>query len=154
MPRQPRQFMRQGVGDLPTRAQVLAYVGPPGEPIFDRETLRIHDGATPGGVRLARTGRAPIADQNYVAAVTDTYIGVTAITAGRSVTLPSAASYAPGQTLYVADESGACSAGAGLTITVAAAGTDTIAGQPSVILGSPYQKLAFHSNGSNLWTFA
>jgi hypothetical protein len=77
---------------------------------------------------------------------------MTALTANRTLTLPSASSYPPAQTLYVADESGACSSA--LTITMAAAGSDTIAGQSSVAMGSPYQKLAFHSNGSNLWTFA
>ncbi|KTS09743.1 hypothetical protein SB2_11860 [Methylobacterium radiotolerans] len=75
-----------------------------------------------------------------------------ALTAARTITLPNAAAYRPGQPLYVADESGACSST--LTITVATAGTDTIAGQPSVSMGSPYQKLAFHSNGLNLWTVA
>ncbi|TXN78276.1 hypothetical protein [Methylobacterium sp. WL8] len=158
MARQPRQFARQGAAsDLPDRASVRAYVGPPGEPIWDGEALRVHDGSTPGGVRLARTGRKAVTDQNYVVVLADTYVALTALTAltaARLVTLPSAAAYAPGQVLYVADETGACSADAGLTITVAAAGTDTIAGQPSVALGSPYQKLAFHSNGSNLWTFA
>ncbi|WP_020095678.1 hypothetical protein [Methylobacterium sp. 285MFTsu5.1] len=52
MPRQKRQFMRQGVSDLPTRTSVKAYVGAPGEPIFDFSTLRMQDGVTPGGIPL------------------------------------------------------------------------------------------------------
>lgn len=152
MARQKRQFMRQGVGDLPDRPAVLAYVGAPGEPIFDGERLRMHDGVTPGGIPLARAGRKAVADANYLATSTDSYVGITSLTAARTVSLPAASSYAPGQTLYVADESGACAAN--MPITVSAAGADTIAGQPSVSMGSPYQKLAFHSNGTNLWTFA
>lgn len=154
MARQKRQFMRQGVADLLTRASVLAYVGAPAEPIFDGERLRIHDGATPGGIPLARIGRRPVADQNASAAAADSYIAITTLTAGRTISLPPAASFAPGQPLYIADESGACSADTGLTITVSASGSDTIAGLPFIVMGSPYQKLAFHSNGSNLWTYA
>lgn len=52
MSRQPRQFMRQGVSDLPTRQTAKDYVGAPGEPIFDFSTLRMHDGVTPGGIPL------------------------------------------------------------------------------------------------------
>lgn len=54
MARQQRQFMRQGVADLPNRAAVLAYAGASGEPIFDGTTLRMQDGSTPGGIPLAR----------------------------------------------------------------------------------------------------
>lgn len=152
MARQKRQFMRQGVSDLPDRPSVLAYIGAPGEPIFDGERLRMQDGVTPGGIPLARAGRKAVADANYLATGSDSYVGITSLTAARTISLPAASSYAPGQTLYVADESGACAAN--LPITVSAAGSDTIAGQPSVTMGSAYQKLAFHSNGSNLWTFA
>lgn len=152
MARQPRRFMRQGVGDLPTRAAVKVYAGPSGEPIFDGETLRIQDGVTPGGVILARAGHKAVLDASYVASAADVFIGIASLTAARTITLPAASAYAPGQALFVADESGACSEGSPLTI--AAAGADTIAGQSSVTMASPYQKLAFHSNGSNLWTFA
>ncbi|GJE61696.1 hypothetical protein [Methylobacterium trifolii] len=152
MARQKRQFMRQGVADLPDRATVNAYAGASGEPIFDGDTLRIMNGTTPGGILLARSGRKPVADANYGAQVADVYVGISALTVGRTVTLPAASAYPPGQTLFVADETGLCSPT--LPITVAAAGSDTIAGQASITMGSPYQKLAFHSNGSNLWTFA
>ncbi|MGW8788586.1 hypothetical protein, partial [Heyndrickxia sporothermodurans] len=107
---------------------------------------------TPGGIAMARASRKAVADANYLATPSDSYIGVTTLTAARTISLPAASSYAPGQTLYVADESGLCAAN--LPITVSAAGADTIAGQPSVSMGAAYQKLAFHSNGSNLWTFA
>lgn len=83
-----------------------------------------------------------------------TYVGIVAMDKPVRIILPASNTYSREKTLYVADESGACSADTGITITVAASGADTIAGQPSILLGSPYQKLAFHSNGSNLWTFA
>ncbi|BAQ43962.1 hypothetical protein Maq22A_c02400 [Methylobacterium aquaticum] len=51
--------MRQGVADLMTRAQVDAYVGPSGEILSDGETLRLHDGAAPGGNPLATQAQVP-----------------------------------------------------------------------------------------------
>lgn len=152
MPRQKRQFMRQGVADLPDRAAVKSYVGAPAEPIFDGDRLRMHDGATVGGIPLARCGRKAVANANYAAVPGDAYVGMTQLTATLTVSLPAAASFEPGQALYIADESGACSEN--LPIIISATGSDTIAGQPSVLLATPYQKLTFHSNGSNLWTFA
>jgi hypothetical protein len=83
---------------------------------------------------------------------TDTYVAVANLLASRTISLPKASTFPRGKPLYVADESGACSPT--VTITIAASGSDTIAGQVSVTMGSPYQKLTFHSNGSNLWTFA
>lgn len=99
-------------------------------------------------------GRSTVANANYTALRTDAYIGFTTLTATRTITLPAASSYKPGQTLYIADETGNCNAQAStpVLIIIAAAGSDTIAGQASISMGSPYQKLAFHTNGSNLWT--
>lgn len=103
---------------------------------------------------LNRVGRRAIADQNATVAATDSYVAFTSLTVARTLALPPAASFAPFPPLYVADESGACSFDAGRTITVAASGSDTVAGQPIITMVSPYQKLVLHSNGSNLWTFA
>ena len=77
-------------------------------------------------------------------------MGIAALTAPRTITLPTANAYSQGQPLYVADETGACSTDK--SIIVAAAGSDTIVGQPNQIIASPYGKFAFHSNGTNLWT--
>jgi len=140
------------VAELPDRAAVKAYVGPPAEPIFDGDRLRMHDGNTPGGIGLARCGRKAIANANYAAVPSDAYVGVTQLTAARTISPPAAASFEPGQALYIADESGSCSES--LPIIVLASGSDAIAGQPSVLLVAPYQKLTFHSNGANLWTYA
>lgn len=116
--------------------------------------LRAAMSAVQGAVNARQTiGRVPLADANYAALPTDTYIGLTTLTATRTITLPAASAYKPGQTLFIADESGNCNAQAStpVLIIIAAAGSDTIAGQASISMGSPYQKLAFHTNGSNLW---
>lgn len=99
---------------------------------------------------LTSFGRHAVSDINYSAQAADTYVAYAALTAPRTITLPMADSYPPGQPLWIADETGACSTGS--PIIIAAAGADTIAGQPNVLLASPYQKLALHSNGTNLWT--
>lgn len=99
---------------------------------------------------LPSIGRHAVNDTNYSVAAADTYVALTALTAPRTITLPFADAYPLGQALWIADESGACSTEA--PIIVAAAGGTTIAGQPNVVLASPFQKLAFHSNGTNLWT--
>ena len=99
---------------------------------------------------VAGNARAAVNDTSYAAKATDTYVGFTALTAPRTVTLPLANTYPPGQPLWIADETGGCSTDH--PIVVAAAGSDTIAGQSNVVAASPYQKLAFHTNGTNLWT--
>lgn len=93
-----------------------------------------------------------VSDADFPVQTANVYVAMRTLTAPRTFTLPSAAAYPAGQALYLADESGACSPT--LLITVAAAGSNTIAGQASVTMGSPYQKLTFHSNGANLWTVA
>ncbi|PVE25437.1 hypothetical protein DC522_05955 [Microvirga sp. KLBC 81] len=57
MARIPRRFARVGAAaDLPTLAAANAYVGPDGEPIWAGGQLRMHDGSTPGGIRLLSAG--------------------------------------------------------------------------------------------------
>lgn len=93
--------------------------------------------------------RTTVSDAAYTILASDVYVAMTALTVARTFTLPAASAFPVGQPLYIADESGACSAIN--LITVAAAGTDTIAGQPTMTMGAPYQRIALHSNGSNLW---
>ena len=95
-------------------------------------------------------GRKAVDDTPYVALPSDSYVGFVGLTAPRTVTLPQANAYPPGQPLWIADETGLCSTGT--PIIVAAIGNDTIVGQANISLASPYQKLALHSNGTNLWT--
>lgn len=94
--------------------------------------------------------RAPVDDTNYSVKLSDSYVAYTALSAPRTVTLPLAESYPTGQALWIADETGGC--GTDTPIIVAAAGSDTIVGQPNHVIAYPYGKFAFHSNGTNLWT--
>ena len=100
---------------------------------------------------LGLFGRTEVVDANYAATNNDIYVGMKVLTAARGVSLPLASSYATGKPFVVADESGACSATN--TITITASGADTIAGEESIVMGTPYRKMTFHSNGSNLWTY-
>jgi hypothetical protein len=109
-----------------------------------------------GGIRAATRKRTAVADANYTASVTDRSICYTALTAERTVTLPSAAGYPPEQAFWVVDETGLASST--LQLIASPAGSDTIAGLASgnsglPAVGSPYGRLALFSNGSNLWTY-
>lgn len=95
-------------------------------------------------------GRVAVNDTPYSIKTTDTYVGVASLTAPRTLTLPQASAYPPGQPLYIADESGQCSTDN--RIIIAASGSDTIGGQPSDFIANPYGKAALHTNGTNLWT--
>jgi hypothetical protein len=106
------------------------------------------DAAT--GAATFANQRTAVSDANYAALTTDRLIAYAALTAARVVTLPSAASYAPGQPLIVVDESGAGSSSK--TITLSRAGSDTINGATSAVIAAAYGYLALESNGSSAWT--
>jgi hypothetical protein len=95
-------------------------------------------------------GRQVVQDADYLAKKTDTFVAYVSLTAPRTVTLPFAEEFPPGQPLWIADESGACSDG--MRIVIAASGHDMIAGQASQFMANPYAKIALHSNGTDLWT--
>ncbi|MGD0639861.1 MAG: hypothetical protein ABSC22_03850 [Roseiarcus sp.] len=96
--------------------------------------------------------RTPVSDANYAVLATDREIAYAALTAARTVTLPSAASFPAGVPLLIVDESGACSATN--SITVARTGSDTIDGKISLAMASPYGAARLVSNGSNAWIVA
>ena len=98
----------------------------------------------------ALNARTQVVDAAYSVQPSDRTVAVTALTAGRVVTLPAASAYPQGATLTVVDESGACSATT--TVTLARSGSDTINGGASAVIASPYGYLALESNGSNKWT--
>jgi hypothetical protein len=141
-------------------ARLASYNGPPGEIVFNKDTLRLHaqNGRTPGGIPQVHAFRRPLVDASVILEPFDAFVGMTSLSRERTVFLPAAADFPQGHPLCVADESGACNAEAGLGIIVAAKGTDRIGTYSgpvaSVTIGSPYQKLTFHSNGSNLWTYS
>ena len=102
------------------------------------------------GIVTQAGSRTTVNDINYSALTTDRLIAYTAITAARTVTLPSAASFPTGVLLRVLDESGSCSGAK--TITVTAAGSDTIDGASTLPIDGPYVAAGIESNGSNKWT--
>jgi len=144
-----------------TAANVAAFTGAQGELIVDvtNNRLTVHDGVTPGGWAAAKlteisagalTTRSTVADANYTILATDRMIGISALTAARTLTLPSAASFPTGITLGVFDESG--SASSTITATIAASGSDRIDGAASVAINSPFGAVLLQSNGATKWT--
>jgi hypothetical protein len=115
-----------------------------------------------GGVRLrsngsnawnviAATGVTPISDASYTCNSNDHVVTYTTLAAARTVTLPAASSYAPGQRLVVMDQSGNCSAT--LTISIVPAGADLISGSSApVILQQAYDFRGLISDGVAHWT--
>jgi len=78
----------------------------------------------------------------------ETYHGVTALTAGRILTLPPANSLQDGDELIIQDESGAAGTH---TITISRAGSDTINGSTSVTITSNYGRRRLIKRGSGAW---
>lgn len=136
-------------------ANVAGFIGAQGECVIDTSNNRLvlQDGATAGGwpaAKLAEVfGRRTVSDANTTATASDVIIAFTSITATRTVTLPTAASYPAGHELTIQDESGAISSS--LQIIVAANGADTIAGLGAIALASPFCGVRLRSNGVNAW---
>ena len=63
-----------------------------------------------------------------------------------TLTLPAASALLNGQTYIVKDEGGALNTH---PVTVAAQGSDTIDGQSSIVLESPYAAIQLYCNGNN-----
>ncbi len=99
--------------------------------------------------RLLFPKRSPAADAAYAIKATDTYVGVSALTAARTLTLPAASAYPAGHILTVADEKGACSAS--LTVTLSPAGSDTVNGAASLVLSVPNFNVRLSSDGAAKW---
>jgi hypothetical protein len=116
----------------------------------NNNSTRIATTAYADRAAAAIIGRTQVSDAAYAVLATDRTIAVTALTAARTLTLPAASAYPAGATLTVVDESGACSATS--TVTIAAAGTDTVNGAASAVLSAPNSYLALESNTANKWT--
>lgn len=78
----------------------------------------------------------------------EVYHGVTALTAPRTLTLPSTLLLQDGDALIVQDESG--SAGT-QTITISRAGTDTINGATTVTITTNYGRRTLIKRGAGKW---
>lgn len=87
-------------------------------------------------------------DENANIGKGETYHGVTALTAGRTLTLPPANNMKNGENIVVQDESGAAGTH---NITIAASGTDTINGAASVSISTNYGRLTFYKSGDGTW---
>ena len=137
-------------------AFLQSFVGAQGELLVDttNNRVQVHDGVTPGGWPAAKLAemvqRTAIADAGYAAKPTDRTIVITALSAARTITLPGSATFPPGATLTIVDESGACSPQ--LVVTIAAAGTDVVNGLAGWSLTSAYGYVALESNGTGKWT--
>lgn len=85
---------------------------------------------------------------NYTVLLTDTIIGVTDTSAPRTISLPDNATAGAGFTVHVTDESGGAS---GNTITIDAAGADTIDGAGSIPITTDYGSHGMYATGTGLW---
>lgn len=86
--------------------------------------------------------RVGVNDADYTAASGETYIGMVALSANRTITLAAART---GQRLTIKDESGACSSTKTITVN------GTIDGQTSRVIATAYGGLSMYYNG-NAWS--
>jgi hypothetical protein len=95
-----------------------------------------------GGLKLNRIG----VNSSYIASTTDYYIGVDTSENANPITvgLPSASLLQDGQTYVIKDEGGHAEA---KNVSIAAAGSDTIDGQNTIVLESPYAAIQLYCNG-------
>lgn len=100
------------------------------------------------GVRLGPGGRRAVSASYTVLSADAATIGVTSTSSARTITLPAANTFPPGQLLIVKDESGAAATN---NITVARAGSDTIDGATSAVISANYGVTSLYSDGSSKW---
>lgn len=105
--------------------------------IFSNNVLKLG-----GGLKLNRKTTT----SHMTAAIADYYIGTDSTNGPISVRLPNAATLENGQTYVVKDEAGTAG---GNNITILASGSQTIDGQNSVVLESPFASLQLYCNGAN-----
>ena len=94
--------------------------------------------------------RTAVSDAAYTALVTDRMVAYTALTAARVITLPASSAYPTGTRLVIIDESGNCSVTK--TLTLNAAGADTINGAASAVVNQAYGFIGLESNETGHWT--
>ncbi len=97
-----------------------------------------------GGLQMKRVSVV----EDYSISTTDYYVGVDTVNASGVIALglPNAALMRDGQTVVVKDEGGSANA---RNITINAAIGQTIDGQNSVVLESPYASIHLYCNGAN-----
>ena len=97
-----------------------------------------------GGIGFVRK----VVADDYTIREIDYLVGIQSdtLTASMTLTLPAASALLNGQTYIVKDEGGALNT---YPVTVAAQGSDTIDGQSSIVLESPYAAIQLYCNGNN-----
>ena len=141
-----------------TAAQVASFTGAQGEVVFDTTNNRIvaNDGVTVGGNPAAKLAevitntRTAVSDASYTVLATDRTVAYTALTTARVVALPASSAYPTGTRLLIVDETGNCSVTN--TITVNAAGMDTIDGAASAVVNQAFGFIGLDSSGAGHWT--
>lgn len=93
--------------------------------------------------------RKTVADANYTILNANRLIAYTTLTAGRTITLPTAVGIA-GQQFVIKDESGSANS---FNITVATTSAQTIDGAATKVISTSYGVLRLYSNGTNWLTF-
>jgi hypothetical protein len=145
--------LRRGTG-----SQVASFTGAQGEVVFDTTNNRIvaNDGVTVGGNPAAKLAevitntRTAVSDASYTVLATDRTVAYTALTTARAVALPASSAYPTGTRLLIVDETGNCSVTN--TITVNAAGMDTIDGAASAVVNQAFGFIGLESSGTGDWT--
>ena len=145
--------LRRGTG-----SQVASFTGAQGEVVFDTTNNRIvaSDGVTVGGNPAAKLAevitntRTAVSDTSYTVLATDRTVAYTALTTARAVALPASSAYPTGTRLLIVDETGNCSVTN--TITVNAAGMDTIDGAASAVVNQAFGFIGLDSSGAGHWT--
>tara|TARA_Y100001938_G_C8034876_1_gene402774 strand:+ start:412 stop:1149 length:738 start_codon:yes stop_codon:yes gene_type:complete len=105
--------------------------------IFQSNVLKIA-----GGLKMSRR----LITATATASITDYFIGIDTSGGAVELRLPAASSLSNGQMLTVKDEGGVSHTN---NITILASGSQTIDGQNSVILESPFASLQLYCNGTN-----
>jgi len=107
--------------------------------------------ATTGRVSLGIDKITNLLNANYTALVTDKVIATSiAFTAARTVTIPAANTVNAGYELIIADLFGTITSTN--TLIIARAGTDTINGATSIVIGAAYGMRRLFSDGISKWT--
>ena len=99
-----------------------------------------------GGLAYKRT---PVT-ANYTILLSDYYLGVDTTSNSVTLTVPAAATAQIGQTFVVKDEGANTAAN---PITVARSSGDTIDGDASVQIDTPYGAISLYTNGSNWFIY-
>jgi len=116
-----------------------------GTPIF-----HIKDGGLMefnGGLKMNYTA---VSDTNYTVLVNDYIVGITALTASRTIALPPAATAGAGKIFVIKDESGGAGAN---NIIIDPNGAELIDGSATKLIAANYNGFTVYTNGTAWFTY-